>query len=325
MQRREFITLLGGAALWPLAAHAQEPQRTAKSVRIGVLASYRLPPMRRFSQKLKELGYVEGETLRLEYRFAEGYDERYSKLAAELVGLPVDLILTTGTPAALAAKRATTTIPIVMASIGDAVGTGVVSNLAHPDGNITGFSALNVELEGKRLEILKEVMPHLSRVGMLANAANPLFDVSLKNLRPAAAIFGLSLDIFEIRRIDELDAALLKLAQAHPEAVLVAADSVLLNSRRQIVEALARNHLPAIYPFREYSAVGGLLVHGANLSVLFERAADYVDKIFKGAKPGDLPVQQATEFELIINLKTASALGLKIPPGLLSRADEVIE
>jgi putative ABC transport system substrate-binding protein len=261
----------------------------------------------------------------LEYRFAEGYDERYSKLAAELVGLPVDLILTTGTPAALAAKRATTTIPIVMASIGDAVGTGVVSNLAHPGGNITGFSALNVELEGKRLEILKEVMPHLSRVGMLANAANPLFDVSLKNLRPAAAIFGLSLDIFEIRRIDELDAALLKLAQAHPEAVLVAADSVLLNSRRQIVEALARNHLPAIYPFREYSAVGGLLVHGANLSVLFERAADYVDKIFKGAKPGDLPVQQATEFELIINLKAASALGLKIPPGLLSRADEVIE
>src|SRR5690349_23066602 len=233
MQRREFITLFGGAALWPLAAHTQEPRRTAKPVCIGVLASFHLPPMRRFSQKLKELGYVEGETLRLEYRFAEGHDDRYANLAGELVGLPVDLILTTGTPAAIAAKRATSTIPIVMASIGDAVGTGVVSSLAHPGGNVTGFSALNVELEGKRLEILKEVMPHLSRVGMLANAANPLFDVSLKNLQPTAAIFGLSLDIVEIRSIVELDAALLKLVQAHPEAVLIAADSVLLYSRRQ--------------------------------------------------------------------------------------------
>jgi len=321
MKRRKFIVLIGGAAAaWPLAARAQQ-----KLVRIGVLASYHWPPLRKFVQKLKELGYVEGGTVRFEYRFAEGDDDRYSILAAELVALPVDLILTSGTPAALAAKTATSTIPIVMGSIGDAVNTGIVSSLARPGGNITGFSALNLELEGKRLELLKLLIPQLSRVGMLGNAANPLLDVSLKSLRSAADALGVSLDIFEIRRTDEIDGALLKLVQARPEAVVVAADTLLLNSRREIVEALAKGNLPAIYPFREYAAVGGLLVHGANLSVLFERAAAYVDRILKGAKPGDLPVQQATEFEIIINLKAASALGLKIPPTLLSRADEVIE
>jgi putative ABC transport system substrate-binding protein len=326
MKRRDFITLVGGGvAAWPLGARAQQPQHITKLARIGVLASYPLPPLRKFSQKLKELGYVEGETLRFEYRFAEGHDDRYSILAAELVALPVDLILTSGTPAALAAKTATSTIPIVMGSVGDAVNTGIVTSLARPGGNITGFSALNVELEGKRLELLKELIPHLSRVGMLANAANPLLDISLKNLRPAADTLGLSLAIFEIRDMNEIDGALIKLVQARPEAVVIAADTLLLNSRREIAEALAKGNVPAIYPFREYSAVGGLLVHGANLSVLFERAAAYVDRILKGAKPGDLPVQQATEFELIINLKTASALGLKIPPTVLARADEVIE
>jgi ABC-type uncharacterized transport system substrate-binding protein len=314
------MMIVGGVAAWPLATRAQQ-----KLVRIGVLASYPLPPLRNFAQKLKELGYVEGETVHFEYRFAEGHDDRYSILAAELVALPVDLILTSGTPAALAAKTATSTIPIVMGSIGDAVSTGLVSSLARPGGNITGFSALNLELEGKRLELLKVLIPQLSRAGMLANAANPLLDVSLKSLRSAADVLGVSLDIFEIRRTDEIEGALLKLVEARPEAVVVAADTLLLSSRREIVEALAKGNLPAIYPFREYSAVGGLLVHGANLSVLFERAAGYVDRILKGAKPGDLPVQQATEFEIIINLKAASALGLEIPPTLLSRADEVIE
>jgi putative ABC transport system substrate-binding protein len=283
------------------------------------------PPLRKFAQKLKELGYVEGQALRFEYRFAEGHPERYAIIAAELVALPVDLILTSGTPAALAAKTATSTIPIVMGSVGDAVNSGIVSNLARPGGNITGFSALNVELEGKRLELLKELVPRLSRVGMLANAANPLLNVSLKNLRPAAAVLGLSIDVFEIREMNEIDGALLKLVQARPQAAMIAGDLALLNSRRQIVETLAKGHLPARDPFREYFAVGGLLVHGANLSVLFERAAGYVDEILKGAKPGDLPVQQATDFELLINLKTASTLGLTIPRTLLSRADEVIE
>jgi putative ABC transport system substrate-binding protein len=212
-----------------------------------------------------------------------------------------------------------------MGSVGDAVNSGIVSNLARPGGNITGFSALNVELEGKRLELLKELVPRLSRVGMLANAANPLLNVSLKNLRPAAAVLGLSIDVSEIREMNEIDGALLKLVQARPQAAMIAGDLALLNSRRQIVETLAKGHLPARDPFREYFAVGGLLVHGANLSVLFERAAGYVDEILKGAKPGDLPVQQATDFELLINLKTASTLGLTIPRTLLSRADEVIE
>jgi putative tryptophan/tyrosine transport system substrate-binding protein len=325
MNRRTFITLIGGAAGWPLAARAQQPH-TTKPVRIGVLASLPFPPLRKFSQKLKELGYVEGETLRLEYRFAEGHDNRYPILAAELVALPVDLILTSGAPAALAAKTATTTIPIVMGSIGEAISTGIVTNLARPGGNITGFAALNVELEGKRLELLKELVPNVARVGVLANTANSLVQVSLKNLRPAADTLGVSLDIFEIRDLNDVDGALLKLVRARPQGVLIAADTLLLNKRREIVQALAKSNLPAIYPFREYSDVGGLLVHGANLSVLFEHAAVYVDRILKGeAKPGDLPVQQATEFELIINLKAAAALGLQIPPSLLAIADEVIE
>jgi putative tryptophan/tyrosine transport system substrate-binding protein len=187
MKRREFISLIGGVAAWPLAARAQQPQHTTKLVRIGVLASFRLPPLRKMSQKLKELGYVEGETVRFEYRFAEGHDDRYSILAAELVALPVDLIVTLGTPAALAAKLATRTIPIVMGSVGEAVNTGIVASLARPGGNITGFSALNIELESKRLEVLKELIPHLARVAMIANAANPLLEVSLKGLRPRDA------------------------------------------------------------------------------------------------------------------------------------------
>ena len=207
----------------------------------------------------------------------------------------------------------------------EAVNTGIVASLARPGGNITGFSALNIELESKRLEVLKELIPHLARVAMIANAANPLLEVSLKGLRPAAETLGLSLELFEIRDVSEIASALSKLGQAHPEAALVAADTVLLNNRRQIVDAFTKDNLPAVYPFREYAEAGGLLVHGANLSVLFERAAAYVDRILKGAKPADLPIQQATEFELIINLKAASALGLKIPPTLLARADEVIE
>jgi putative tryptophan/tyrosine transport system substrate-binding protein len=276
-------------------------------------------------QKLKELGYVENETIHFEYRFAEGHDDRYPAMAAELVTLPVDLIVTSGTPAALAAKSATATIPIVMGSVGEAVSTGLVASVARPGGNITGFSAVTPELESKRLEVLKELIPRLSRVGILANTTNPLFQISLKNLRPAADQLGVALVIFEVRDRNEIDGALLKLVQTRSDAALIAADTLLLNNRREIVEALAKNKLPAIYPFREYVEVGGLLAHGANLSVLFERAAAYVDRILKGAKPTDLPVQQATAFELIINLKSAKMLGIEVPPSLLARADEVIE
>jgi ABC-type uncharacterized transport system substrate-binding protein len=255
----------------------------------------------------------------------ESRDDLYPAMAAELATLPVDLIVTWGTPAALAAKQATTTIPVVMGAIGDPVSVGIVSNLARPDGNITGFASQNVDLDGKRLELLKDLLPHLSRIGMLANAMNPMLDVSLQKLRPAAERLGVTVDVFDIHSSGGIEAALSRLNQALPGGVLVAPDPLLLSQRREIAAALAKSKLPAVYPFREYTEVGGLIIHGANLGVLFERAAGYADRILKGAKPADLPVQLATEFELIINLKTASLIGLTIPPTLIARADEVIE
>ena len=323
MKRREFITLLGGATVaWPLAARAQQSE---KNVRIGVLATLPLPPVQRFFRKLQELGYIEGRNLRLEARFAEGRDDRYPALAAELVGLPVDIIVTWGTPAALAAKQATTTIPIVMGSIADPVSVGVVSNLARPEGNITGFSSQNVDLEVKRLELLKDLLPRLARVGVLGNAANPFLNVVLKMLRPTAEQLRVALELVEVHNSDQVEDALVRLDRTRPDAVLVPSDNLLLTKRNEIVAAMARSKLPAVYAIREFAAAGGLIVHGANLGVLFERAAGYVDRILKGARPADLPVQLATEFELIINLKAAAALGLTIPPTLIARADEVIE
>ena len=321
LRRREFITLLGGAAAaWPLAVRAQQHVHV-----IGVLASQLLPPLQRFERKLREYGYVEGQNVRFVPRFAEGRDDLYPAMAAELVALPVDFIVTWGTPAALAAKQATSSIPIVMGAIGDPVSVGIVSNLARPNGNITGFAAQNVDLEGKRLELLKDLLPHLSRVAMLANAANPMVDASLRTLRPAAEQLRIKIDIFDARGSTEIETALQRLNDARPDGVLVAPDLLLLTQRTEIAAALAKYRLPAVYPFREYAGVGGLMIHGANLSILFERAAGYVDRILKGAKPADLPVQLATEFELIINLRTASTMGLAIPPVLIARTDEVIE
>jgi len=320
-KRREVITLLGGAAAtWPIAARAQQRVHV-----VGVLASQLLPPLQRFERKLREYGYIEGQNVRLVPRFAEGRDDRYPAMAAELVALPVDLIVTWGTPAALAAKQATSSIPVVMGALGDPISVGIVSNLARPNGNITGFAAQNVDLEGKRLELLKDLLPHLSRVAMLANAANPMVDASLRSLRPAAEQLRIKLEIFDARTGAEIKTALQRLNDARPDGVLVAPDLLLLTQRREIAEALTKYSLPAVYPFREYAGVGGLMIHGANLGILFERAAGYVDRILKGAKPADLPVQLATEFELIINLRTASTMGLAIPPTLLARADEVIE
>lgn len=323
MKRREFVTLLAGAAAGlPLRSHAQQ---TPKLTTIGVLVNQRFPPVRRLAAKLQELGYTEGQNLRTEYRFAEGHDERYPTLASELAKFPVDVIVTSGTPAALAAKRATGTIPIVMASIGEAVSTGVVPNLARPGGNITGFTGLNLELEGKRLALLKELLPNVSRVGILANKTNPLFEVSLQYLRPAANGLGLTLELFEVRDQEEIASVLRRLDQAHPDGVIVAADTSLLSKRGEIAAALAKARIPAVYAFREYADVGGFMIYGASLGAMFERAAGYVDKIVKGTKPGDLPVQQATEFELTINLKAAAGLGVKVPPPLIARADELIE
>jgi putative ABC transport system substrate-binding protein len=209
--------------------------------------------------------------------------------------------------------------------IGDPVSVGIVSNLARPDGNITGFAAQNVDLAGKRLELLKDLLPHLSRVGLLGNSANPMLDASLQKLRPATEQLRVAVDVVDIQERGGLEAALLQLARMHPDGVLVAPDLLLLTSRREIAAALMKDKLPAVYPFREYMDVGGLIIHGANFGILFERAAGYVDRILKGAKPSDLPVQLSTEFELIINLKTASSIGLTVPPGVLAITDEVIE
>jgi putative tryptophan/tyrosine transport system substrate-binding protein len=237
LRRREFMTLLGGgAAAWSLAARAQQ---AAKNVRIGVLGTSPLPPLQRFFPKLQEYGYVEGRNLRVEARFAEGRDDRYSALAAELVALPVDIIVTWGTPAALAAKQATTTIPIVMGSIADPVSVGVVSNLARPDGNITGFSSQNVDLEVKRLELLKDLLPQLARVGILGNAANPFLEVALKKLHTTAEHLSVAIELVEVYNSDQVEGALHRLDRARPDAVLVPSDNLLLTKRSEIAAALA--------------------------------------------------------------------------------------
>ena len=327
MKRREFITLLGGAAaapslLWPLtAARAQRP---AGMRRIGLLASLPLRPIDSFRRRLQELGYAEGKNLVIEYRFAEGRDDQYPALASELTSLPVDLIVTWGTPAAFAAKRATATIPIVFVA-GDAVNTGLVSNLARPEGNITGFVALNVELEEKRLELLKEMMPSLSRLAVLGNSLNPLNRINLETARRAAQKLSVAIDTFEVRNSQDVEPSLRRLIESRPDAALLASDTLLLSERRQIADAMAQNRIPAMYPFREYAEVGGFIMYGANLSVLFQRAAEYADRVLNGERSNTLPVQQATAFELVINLKAALGLGLTLPPIVLVRADEVIE
>jgi putative ABC transport system substrate-binding protein len=322
LRRREFITLLGGtAAALPLAARAQQPERMR---RIGLIASAPLRPVESFRRKLQELGYAEGKNLVIEYRFAQGRDDQYPAFASELAALPVDIIVTWGTPAVFAAKRATTKIPIVFVA-GDAVNTGIVSNLAHPEGNVTGFVALNVELEEKRLELLKEILPALSRLAVLGNSLNPLNRINLETVRRVAQKLGITLDTFEVRNNQDVAPSLLRIVDTRADAILLASDTLLLSERKQIADAMAQNRIPAIYPFREYAEVGGFIMYGANLSLLFQRAAEYVDRILHGERPDGLPVQQATAFELVINLKAALGLGLTLPPIVLVRADEVIE
>jgi putative ABC transport system substrate-binding protein len=283
-----------------------------------------LRPVERFRKKVQELGYVEGQNLIIESRFAEGRDDRYPAFAAELAALPLDLIVAWGTPAALAAKRVTTKIPIVIVA-GDVISTGIVSNLARPEGNITGFIALNVELEEKRIELLKDVVPRLTRIAILGNSLNPLNRINLDIARRAAAKLSVAIETFEVQNSQEVANVLAALTDKRPDAALLASDTLLLSERQRIVDALAVSKIPAIYPFREYAEVGGFIIYGANLSILFERAATYVDRILKGEGPGDLPVQQATAFEVIINLKSAAKLGLTLPASVLVRADEVIE
>ena len=327
MRRREFITLLGGAAVWPLAARAQQ---MGKVPRIGYLGSSSpsLEPhfVEAFRQKLRELGHIEGENIAIEYRWAEGQDRRLPELATELVRLQPNVIVTTGTPGALAAMQATKTIPIVMASSGDPVGAGLVASLARPGGHVTGFTIVGPQIEGKRLELLKEAVPELSRVAVLWNPSNPALVSYFDTIENAGRTLRISLDpVAEVRRADELDNAFFAIASARPRALLVVADRFLLAHRKRIVEFAVAKRLPGMFPYREYVEAGGLMSYAPSNIELFRGAATYVDKILKGAKPGDLPVQEPTKLELIVNLKTSKAIGLTVPESFLLRADELIE
>jgi putative tryptophan/tyrosine transport system substrate-binding protein len=322
VKRRDFMALLGSAtAAWPLAAHAQAPSRQWT---IGVLANEPWPPLEGLRHGLRDLGYVEGNSHRFEYRFAQGRAEQFPALASELVNLPVDLIVARGTPASLAAQKATSTIPIVM-SAGDPVAVGLVSGLARPGGNVTGMSVQMAEQEGKRLELLKKLLPNFSRVAVLSNPSNPYCIIAVREARLGATALGLQFDLVDASDSRGLDEAFLMLNRISPDAVLVVADPFLAGEGARIAEQMIKSRLPSIYSYHESVVAGGLMTYTTNYYDVFRREGLFIDKIFKGAKPGDLPVQQPTKFDLVINLKTAKALGLEIPPTLLALADEVIE
>ena len=322
MRRRELVFLLAGVLT---AVPALTRSQTGNMKRVGILMGADLPPLEPFRHALRELGYRDGENVSFLNRFAGQSEENYARLAADLVANGIDVIVTWGTPATLAAKRATPTIPIVMAAIGDPVGIGALASLARPGGNITGLSTLNTELENKRLEILKEIVPSLARVGILTNATSAYAIEAVRRLRREAAARGLTVEEAAVRDRDDLDARLQSLAQTRPEAVVVVADSFLTAHHAHIVKAMADHRLAAIYGYREAALGGGLIAYGPDYRELFRRAAGYVDKILKGGNPGDLPVEQPTRFELVVNLKAAKALGMDLPGSFLLRADEVIE
>jgi putative tryptophan/tyrosine transport system substrate-binding protein len=325
LKRREFITLIGGAAAaLPIAAQAQQP---GKVYRIGrISAGERLPHLRdAFVDSLRALGWIEGKNVVYEDRYAENRLDRLPELAAELVRLKVDVITAAGTLAPLAAKRATSTIPIVMTSAGDPLGSGLVASLARPGGNVTGLSLMAPDLGGKRLELLKEILPGLSRVAVVWNAANPYSALVFKETEHAAQALRIQVQSLEVRSPGDLDGALEAATRQQASALITVEDPLTLDHRQRIADFAAKNRLPAIYGLREFVDAGGFIAYGAHIADLMRRSAGYVDKILKGAKPADLPVEQPTKFELIINLKTAKALGLTVPPTLLTRADEVIE
>jgi putative tryptophan/tyrosine transport system substrate-binding protein len=328
MRRREFITALGGAAAWPLVARAQ---RTGKEARVGYLGTSS-PPLERqfvnaFRERLRELGHVEGENIAIEYRWAEGRDDRLPSLAAELVHLKPDVIVTTGTPGTLAAKQATNTIPIVFASSGNPVQGGLVASYARPGGNVTGFTILGPDLEGKRLELLKETVSGLSRIAVLWNPTNPGLTAGYyQQMRAAATALGVTVQVAaEVRKAEDLKNAFSTIASERPQAMFVLADRELLAHRMQIVNFAATSRLPGMYPYREYVEAGGLMSYAPSDIDQFRRTAVYVDKILKGAKPADLPVEEPVKFELVINVKAAKSIGLDVSPTMLARADDVIE
>ena len=323
MRRREFIVGLGSTAAWPLPAQAQEARKPPTIGFLGA-AGPSASWVTAFVQRLAELGWVEGRTIAIEVRWAEGRGERFAEIAAEFVRRNVDVILTYAVPGVRAAKQASSSIPIVFAAAGDPVGTGLVESLARPGGNVTGFSLQQTDLAGKRLELLREAVPGLRRLAVIANVNNPFAMREMDEVLAAARTLDLDIGAIEIRSAQDIALALQSL-DGRAQALYVVGDP-LTNSNRLQINALAlATRLPGIYNGRENVETGGLMSCGPHFPDLFRRAADYVDKILKGAKAGDLPVEQPTRFELVFNLKTAKALGLEVPPLLLARADEIIE
>jgi ABC-type uncharacterized transport system substrate-binding protein len=325
MRRREFITLLGGAALasslfWAPSARAQQ---SAKLSRIGIIDDS--PIWNAFRHSLRDLGYLEGQNIAFEYRYAGGLPDRLAWVAVELVRRPVDLIATFGTPPTLAAKQATTTIPIVMIGIGDPVGAGIVASYNRPGGNITGNTILGPEVAGKRLQLLKEVIPSLSRVAFLWNPDNASHPAQLAEVRGAVATLGIKLLPLAVRSSDEFDDAFAAMMRERPDAFLMTNDPFHQLSIGRIIDFLANNRLPGMFLTREIVVAGGFMSYGASVPDLFRRGALYAHKILQGTKPADLPIEQPVKFELVVNLKTAKAIGLTIPDVFLARADEVIE
>jgi putative ABC transport system substrate-binding protein len=327
MDRRKVLGLLGSTAVvWPLAAQAQQSRKVHQ---IGVLlpgtpASFSLRT-KAFLEGLRTLGYVEGQTIAVEWRWGHDKAEGLPDLAAELVGRNVDVLITGGTPAAKALKSATGTIPIVMAIIGDPVAAGLVDSLRLPGGNATGFSIIAPDLSGKRLELLKEIVPYMSSVAVMLNTANPQSQFELKETETAAPVLGLQIQPIEISPERTLEEGFATMGKTSAQALIVLTDPIFFSQRTRIVDLATRSRLPAMYFFQDFVTAGGLVSYGPSDADLYRRAATYVDKILRGAKPSELPVEQPTKFDLAINLKAARALGLEIAPTLLARADEVIE
>jgi ABC-type uncharacterized transport system substrate-binding protein len=325
--RREFISAIASAmatTALPLPLRAQQAGRIWRVGMLETVSAARKPnDIAAFRQGLQALGYVEGQNLKIEYRSADGYPERFPELTQGLVGLKVDLITTRGTPAAFAAKVATSTIPIVMAAIGEPL--LVVATLSHPGGNITGLSAVVTDLMAKRVEILRDLIPGLSSVGAFLNMSNGSQPPQWADIEQAARTYGMQSQLFDVRKAADLSPAFDAASQEHTGAFIVGIDALTQANQDLIIQLAAKHRLPAIYPSREFVDAGGLITYGVNYPDLYRRAASFVDKIFKGAKPAELPVEEPTKFEMIVNHKTAKALGLTIPPAILLRADEVIE
>ena len=326
LKRREFITLIGSAAAWPIAARAQQ---AGKVHRIGVLetisTTLNVANFYALREGLRQLGYAEGQNLVIEYRSADGRDDRFPGLARELLALKVDVIVTRGTPAAKAVKNATSTVPVVMMASGDPVGVGLVTSLARPGGNITGLSAIVGELSPKRLELIREIVPGLARIAVLANTSNDAVRRDWARIETAARSLGVQSQLLDLRESDALGPTFDDASARRADALVVVIDAITQANQQRIVDLAMKHRLPAIYSSREFVDAGGLISYGVSYPDLYRRAATYVDKILKGTKPADLPVVQPTKFELVINLKTAKALGIEVPPSLLALADGVIE